>query len=139
MWNQQFNFLQVIIGYLVYIKNFTKQIIKIFYWMRLLVRYKTVWQVFQVNTTAILAELKEKVWEKHFFLFYDNINFYKHWQDQHIGNKKHLVAYTIGYIYFMYSKHDDFINKNWAQKYLNSNLIDYNAVNTLVVKDIISN
>ncbi len=80
--------------------------------MSFLVTYITIRQVLQANALAINKELQKKAWERRFFLFFDNINFYKYKRDQHLYNKGHQVAYTTGYICFMHSDSDNQVDGN---------------------------
>lgn len=61
---------------------------------------------------VIYKKLKKKHKNNVFFLFFDNINFYKYRQDQHLYNKNYQVIYTKRYVYFMHFKSDYKINGN---------------------------
>ena len=137
--NQQSNLLQVVLGYLAYADNVTKRMVEILHRIGLTVTYETVRRALHVNAKAVLAELKEKAWERRFFLSYNNMNFYEHRRDQRLANKGHQVPYTAGYVCFMRSEHDSVIDGNWVERYLSSNSIDHSAVNTLVVEDFLLN
>ena len=42
-----------------------------------------------------------------FFLFFDNMNFYKYRRDQRLHNKGYQVAYITEYVFFMQSDGDN--------------------------------
>lgn len=69
-----------------------------------MVSYKIVWWALNANRQVVLRMLCKNVNIEQFFLFYDNINFYKKVQDQRVHNKNHQVAYIAGYIYFIKSQ-----------------------------------
>ena len=94
--NQRFNILQVTAGYFAYADNTTKRLVENLHCMGFLVIYKTVKRAFQANALAINKELQKKAWELRFFLFFDNMNFYKYRKDQRFYNKGHQVAYKMG-------------------------------------------
>lgn len=54
-------------------------------------------------------------------------------------NKGHQVAYTAGYVCFMYSEGNNKIDDNWQQRYLDINQTDYSAANKLVAEDFLLN
>ncbi len=94
-------------GYFAYADNITKRVVDNLHCMGFLVTYETVRQVLQANSLAINKELQKKVWKWRFFLFFDNMNFYKHKKDQRLHNKGHQVAYTAGCVCFMCSDGDN--------------------------------
>lgn len=104
--------MQVTAGYFAYADNTIKRMVKNLHCMGFLVIYKTVQRALQANALAITKELQTKAWEQRFFLSFNNINFYKHRRDQRLHNKGHQVAYTTGYVYFMYSEGDNEVDGN---------------------------
>lgn len=137
--NQRFNILQVMVGYFAYADNTTKRIIENLYYKNILVIYKTIQQALQINMLVIDKKLQTKVCERHFFLFFDNMNFYKYRQDQCLHNNGHQVAYITRYIYFMYSNGDKKVDGNQQQKYLDINQINYSVANKFVAKNFLFN
>lgn len=61
------------------------------------------------------------------------MNICEHRRDQRLHSKGRQVAYTAGYICFMRSKHDDTLEANWEQTYLDADRIDYSPANDPVV------
>lgn len=63
----------------------------------------------------------------------EDIDFFQilHRGDQRIHNKGAQVAYTAGYVCFMCSENDNVPDVVWENTYLNTNQIDYGAVNSL--------
>lgn len=96
--------------------------------MEVIIFGDTIYQFFQYIATAIVKIFKEQLVNKPFFVFYDNINFYKKVRKQHIYNQNHQINYTTGSIYFIKS-----------DKYLYSNFVDYNAINSFKLKNFLSN
>ena len=80
--NQQSNVLQMIAGYFAFADNVSKCMVEIFHRMGIMVVYETVRRALQFNAVAVLEELKAKVWEKRFFLSFDNMNFYEQRRDE---------------------------------------------------------
>ena len=99
---------------------------KIYHIIGFVVLYKTVWQALNTNRQAILRILCKKVNIEQFFLSYDNMNFYKKFQDQKFYNKNHEVVYTAGYMYFIKS-----------QRPLFYHIVEYKATNKLKPKDFL--
>lgn len=64
-------------GYFAFADNASKRMVEILHRMGIMVVYETVRRALQVNATAILEELKAKVWEKRFFMSVDNMNSYE--------------------------------------------------------------
>ena len=106
--------------------NMSKKKTKVYYKMNFIILYKIVWQVFNANKQAILRILYEKVNVTQFFLFYNNINFYKKVQDQKVYNKNYQVVYITRYIYFM--KHKNFFFCHF---------VNYKTVNKLTLLDFL--
>ena len=69
--------------------NVSKRRIKVYHKISLVVSYKTVWQALNANRQVVLRLLCKRVNVEQFFLFYDNMNFYKKVQDQRVHNKNH--------------------------------------------------
>ena len=74
--NQLSNVLQMTADYFAFANNASKRMVKVFHQMGIMVVYETVQRAFQVSATAIIEELKAKVWKRRFFLSFDNMNFY---------------------------------------------------------------
>ena len=66
----------------------------------------------QANMLAINKELPTNTWKQCLFLYFDNMNFYKHRQDQRLHNKDNQIAYTVGYVCFMHFKGDNEVDGN---------------------------
>ena len=116
----------MVTSYFTFTHNMSKRRTKVCHKMSLVVSYKTVWQALNANKQAVLRLLCKKVTVKQFFLFYDNMNFYKKVQDQKVHNKNHQVIYIPRYICFIKSKAS-----------LLCHTVDYEAVNKLILSDFL--
>ena len=67
--------------------NASKRMVEIFHRIKIMVVYKTVRRALKANATAVLEELKNKAWEKRFFVSFDNMNFYEQRRDKRLHNK----------------------------------------------------
>ena len=79
--NKYTNLLQIVTGNFTFAHNVSKKRTEVYYKMGLVVLYKTVWQALNANGQAILRLFCKRVNVKQFFLFYNNMNFYKKVQD----------------------------------------------------------
>lgn len=79
-----------------------------------------------MQISKLLKILHKKVNIKQFFLFYDNIYFYKKVQNQRVYNKNHQIAYIIRYICFIK-----------GQAFFLHYIINYEAVNKLISLDFL--
>lgn len=134
--NHQSNVLQMATGYFAYADNTSKRMVEILHRMGLLVTYETIRRALKENAKAISKQLEDKAWKSRFFLFYDNMNFYRHRRDERLHNRSVQVAYTAGYVHFMHSEHDENEDANWKQCFLDADQIDYSAANQLTFKDV---
>lgn len=75
--NKYANLLQIIDRYFTFAQNVLKQCSKMFYKMGFLVTSKIFCHKLKANSKAVLQMLCNKVYNKRFFILYDNINFYK--------------------------------------------------------------
>ncbi len=135
--NQRSNILQVTAGYFAYTDTTTKCMVENLYRMGFLVIYETIKRALQANVLAINKELQKKTWERHFFLSFDNMNFYEYRRDQRLHNKGYEVAYTTGYDCFIHFEGDNQVDSNWEQRYLDADQINYSAANKLVAEDFL--
>lgn len=69
--------------------------------MGFIVLYKIFWRALNTNRQAVSRVLYERIYLERFFLFYDNINFYKKVSKQRVYNKNYQVAYTTRYLFFI--------------------------------------
>lgn len=74
----------------------------------------------------MLRMLCKRVNIERFLISYDNINFYKKFQDQRVHNKSHQVAYTAGYLDF-----------KKGQRSFSCHTINYKAFNKLKPKNFL--
>ncbi len=91
----------MVTGYFSFAHNMSKRRTEVYHKMGLVILYKIVWQILNANEQGVLRLLCKKVNIERFFLFYDNMNFYKKVQDQKIHNKNHQVAYITRYVCFI--------------------------------------
>lgn len=75
--NEHSNLLQAVNGHLLFVHNISKRYIKIFHQLGIIALYKSICRTLNANALAVKEILQEKVTKKQFFIFYDNINFYK--------------------------------------------------------------
>lgn len=74
----------------------------------------------------MLRILCEKVNVEQFFLFNNNINFYKKVQNQRVHNKNYWVVYTAKYVCFMKDQGSFFCH-----------IVDYKVINKLTLPDFL--
>ena len=62
------------------------------------VLHKTICVALKKNAKELELKIRDMVWHNRFFISFDNMNFYKHIQDQYFHNKGHPLYYIIDYI-----------------------------------------
>lgn len=80
--NEHSNILQRVIGHYAFSGNISKRSVESFYQIGIIVSYESIRHSLQVNATAVIEEIIEKTRFHHFFISYDNIDFYKNVWDQ---------------------------------------------------------
>lgn len=75
--------------------------------------------------------LEEQIKSQRFFIFYNNMHFYKNVFDQHLYNKTYIVNYTARYICFMNTLDAS------SFPYISCKNINYDAINSLTAKDFL--
>ena len=75
--NKYSNIFHEINSYYTFSSNIPKRFTKFFYQMDIIVSYKSIWHNLQVNTIAVIDEIVVKTWFHHFYISYDNMDFYE--------------------------------------------------------------
>lgn len=68
--------------------------------MSIIVLYESICCSLNTNALVIKKIFKDKAIKKHFFIFYDSINFYKKAYNRQIYNKATLISYIADNVYF---------------------------------------
>lgn len=88
-------------GYFTFIYNVAKKCVDILHFMGLCVLYKIICIALKKNAKEVELKIRDMIWHNRFFIFFNNMNFYKHIRDQRLYNKRYQLNYTVGYICFM--------------------------------------
>lgn len=92
--NERSNIFQRVIGYIAFFGNILKRSIELFHQTNIIVLYESIQHGLQINAKAVIEQSVNKTQFHRFFILYDNMNFYKHVQDQQLHNRSALVNYT---------------------------------------------
>ncbi len=133
--NERSNMFQRVIGHYAFSGNISKRSVESFHQMGIIVSYESIWRGLQVNAAAVMEEIVEKTRFHHFFILYDNMDFYENVQDQRLHNRGVIVNYTARYICFMKPSEGGREDDTWLERYINSDQIDRRLVNTLTNED----
>lgn len=79
--NKRSNFLQRINGQFAFASNVSKQCIESLHQMGIIVPYESIRHGLIVNANAVMDEIVNKTHSRHFFILYDNMNFYESIRD----------------------------------------------------------
>lgn len=98
--SEQLNIFQTIVGHVAFAHNIPKYAVKTFHQIGLAISYKSICCTFGANANAMKKEMREKIMTHHFFILYNNMNFYEHVHNTCIFNQGAQINYTAGYICF---------------------------------------
>lgn len=124
--SNQIYFKQQIAIYHLRIKS-QSNMLRSFHQMGIIVSYEFICQSLNTNALAVKEVLQDKITEKRFFIFYNNINFY---------NRITLISYTATYICLinvLKSLVDS--NNNWYKYNLNTNQVNKGIMNIVKNKN----
>ena len=89
----------------------------------------------KVNAKAIIEEIANKTRFHHFFILYDNMNFYEHVRDQRLHNRSAIINSTTRYIRFIKTPKEGRKDNSWLERYIDSTQINQRLVNDNVNND----
>lgn len=129
--NKKTNLFQIINEQFLYANYIFKKAIKSYHQIGLVVSIETIQRFLQINTWAILSMLKKRIKTQQFFLSYNNMNFYDYVYNQRLYNKRHLVNFIAGYVYFMNALDSS------PFLHISCESVQYNAVNSLTANNFL--
>lgn len=84
--NEQSNLFQKIISYFAFSSKILKRFVELYHQISIIVLYESISRGLQINAKAIIEEIINKILFHHFFILYNNINFYEHVWNQQLYN-----------------------------------------------------
>lgn len=102
----------------------------------MIISHTFIWHSLTVDTNANMDKIINKTCFRHFYILYNNMNFYKNICNQKQYNQNTRINYIVKYIYLIKILKKDNCDKIRIEQYINFNQINQKLVNKVINKDI---